>query len=355
MAAGKPFDSQQHGKVMTSRELVVKTLNHEPVPRVARDLWLPSGEDSVGSDAIAEINVRYPSDIVPPEVGPAHGKKSTGKPSKSGDYTDAWGCVWHTDEPGLPPELKVSPLAEADKIAAYQPPPELLEKSRFAKVNKSCLATNRFVLAWSEVRPFDRLRFLRGSEAALVDLARGTKDIRGLLAMLHEFACKEIEVWADTDVDAVALRDDWGTPEGLLIAPEMWRELFRPLYRDYCKILHAKDKFVFFHSDGNIFDIFGDLIKVGIDAIHSQVHLMDVERLTKRYRGRVTFWGEVDRQRLHQPGTPEEFREAVLAVRKALDFGSGGVIAQCPWDPCVRLQTIAMFFEQWLTPLSMHA
>ena len=47
---------------------------------------------------------------------------------------------------------------------------------------------------------------------------------------------------------------------------------------------------------------------------------MDVERLAKRYRGRVTFWGEIDPQRLRNPGTPDEFREAVLAVRKALDY-----------------------------------
>ena len=149
-------------------------------------------------------------------------------------------------------------------------------------------------------------------------------------------------------------RDDWGTPEGLLIAPEMWRDIFRPLYREYCKILHAKDKFVFFHSEGNILDIFGDLVQAGIDAIHGQLALMGVERLAKRYRGRVTFWGEMDRQRLQNPGTPEEFREAVLAVRKALDFGAGGVIAQCQWDPGVRIQTIATFFEQWLVPLPMH-
>jgi hypothetical protein len=77
--------------------------------------------------------------------------------------------------------------------------------------------------------------------------------------------------------------------------------------------------------------------------------------LTKRYRGRVTFWGEMDRQWLHDPGGAEKFREAILTIRKALDFGSGGVIAQCQWDPGVRVQTIATFFEQWLVPLSMHA
>ncbi len=338
---------------MTSRELVVKTLNHEPVPRVPRDLWLPAGEDSSRAEEVAEMNLRYPSDIVQPEVGLPHGKKSQAKTGKGGDYTDAWGCVWHEPQHGASPELKHSPLASADKIASFQPPVELLDKSRFAKVNKSCAATSRFVLARSEVRPFDRLRFLRG-EAALVDLARGTKDIRGLLAALNDFACKELEIWADSDVDGVVLRDDWGTPDGLLITAEMWRDLFRPLYREYCRILHAKDKFVFFHSQGNILDIFGDLIKLGVDAIHSEMHLMDAERLAKRYRGRVTFWGEMDPRRLQEPGTNDEFRKAVLSIRKAFDFGAGGVIAQCEWAPGVRLQTVAAFFEQWLVPLPMH-
>jgi len=331
---------------MTSRELVIKTLNHDPVSRVARDLWLPSPATSVGADALAEINIRYPSDIIQPEVAAPQGKKP---PNKSGDFTDAWGCVWH----GAEMELKSSPLAEAGKIASFQPPAELFDKSRFAKVNKSCQATSRFVLAWSEVRPFDRLRFLRGS-TTLVDLARGSKDIRHLLTVLHEASCRELELWAATDVDGVMFRDDWGAADGLLVSAEMWRDLFRPLYRDYCKILHDKDKFVFFQSAGNILDISGDLVKLGIDAIHWETPPMDIQRLAKRYRGRVTFWGATDPRRLCEPGSAEEFRESVTAVRKALDFGAGGVIAQCQWNPGVRLQTIAVFFEQWLVPLPMH-
>ena len=339
---------------MTSRELVIKTLNHEAVPRVPRDLWLPAGDESSRADELAEMNVRYPSDIVTPEAAPSHGKRPQASRARPATTPTPGAASGTSAADGGPPELKHSPLAEASKIASYQPPAELLDHARFAKANKICPATNRFVLAWSEVRPFDRLRLLRGSEAALVDLARDAKEMRGLLAMLHDFACKEIELWAETEVDGVAFRDDWGTPDGLLISPEMWRDLFRPLYRDYCKILHAKDKFVFFHCDGDIADIFGDLVKVGIDAIHCQLHLMNVERLAKRYRGRVTFWGGMDRQRLQNPGTAEEFRQAVLAVRRALDFGSGGVIAQCQWDPGVRLQTVAAFFEQWLVPLPMH-
>jgi hypothetical protein len=339
---------------MTSRELVIRTLNHQPVPRIPRDLWISSEETQIGTDDLAEIEVRFPNDMVQPEVVAPPDKKPAGKVGKPGDWVDAWGCVWRRESDGSVVQVTPPPLSDQTRIAAYEPPAYLLDRSRFAKVNKSCQATNRFVLAWSETRPFDRLRALRGGEVALVDLARETKNIRNLLAKLHDSFCREMEIWAETEVDGVAFRDDWASPEGLLIAPEMWRDLFRPLYRDYCSILHAKDKFVFFHSNGRITDIFGDLIKVGIDAIHSQLHLMDYERLAKRYRGRVTFWGEGDRQQLVDPGPTDEFCRSVLGVRKAFDFGSGGVIAQCQWAPGARVQTIASFFEQWLLPLPMH-
>jgi uroporphyrinogen decarboxylase len=336
---------------MTSRELVIHTLNHEATPRAPRDLWISPGMESTHADALAECGIRFPNDIVPPELAAPHGKRSQGKPHKLGASTDAWGCGWQTAAKGTDPVLSFSPLAES-KVADYHPPLELLEAGRFAKVNKSCEGTNRFVLAASETRPFDRLRFLRG-DRALMDLARDTKESRALLAMLHEFSCKELELWANTEVDGVCFGDDLGGDDSLLIAPEMWREIFKPLYRDYCKILHAKDKFVFFRSQGNIADIFGDLVKIGVDAIQSQLHKMDVEKLAKRFRGHVTFWGELDLHALGAPNT-SQVKEGTLKIRRALDYGRGGAIVQCRWTPDVSLQTLAAVFEQWLTPLSMR-
>ncbi len=340
---------------MTSRELVIRTLNHEPTGRVPRDLWIAPGMETTHADALAEINLRFPSDIIQPDISFPLGKRSRGKPGRVGEYTDAWGCTWQISLPASPPILKIFPLAEKGKIAEFHPPWELLDPTRFSKVNKSCENSDRFVLAWSETQPFDRLRWLRGNEAALMDLARGTKDVRNLLKMLHEFSCKEMEMWSNTEVDGVVLRDDWGTNDSLIISLEMWREILKPLYREYCKILHAKDKFVFFQSQGYVLDIISDLLKEGIDAIHLQLHLMDVEKLAKRYRGRVTFWGEIDPQGVLQSGNLAKVREAVLQIRRALDLGSGGVIAQCQWDPEVPLQVIAAVFEQWLLPLPMHA
>jgi hypothetical protein len=333
--------------MLTSRERVLRTLAHEPVDRAPRDLWTLPGIEKTRGDEATEMRSRFPPDIEKPDYKLPRGERCKGRPYEVGQYTDAWGSTWHVGQAGITGEVKQPPLADAAAIAKYRPPLELLDRTKFSRVDRGCAATSRFVLAWTETRPFERLQFLRGPEATYMDLADGGRPFRSLLAMIHDFCCQELQLWAETDVDGVEFMDDWGSQTSLLIAPELWREVFRPLYREYCQILHAKDKWVFFHSDGNISDIFGDLVEIGIDAVNSQIFCMDIDRLAQQFRGQVTFWGEIDRQRLLPFGTPRDVRAAVDRVRTALDFGRGGLIAQCEWGLDVSFDNIAAVFDQW--------
>jgi hypothetical protein len=339
----------------TSRDRVIQTLNHQPVDRAPRDLWIAPGVDTLHADEVRELLYRYPNDIVKPDFPALRGQRAKGTPHEVGEYTDAWGCVWRVPHRGTMGELRHSPLADLGQLAQYRLPWELLDEASFAEVNRSCANTSQFVLAWSETRPFERLQFLHGAEGTFVDLAHGTRELHDLLGMLHEFSRREMETWAATDVDGVVFMDDWGSQQSLLISPEAWRELFKPLYRDYCEILHRHDKFAFFHSDGYIADIFHDLVEIGVDAINSQLFCMDIESLAEHFRGRVTFWGEIDRQWTLPMGTPAEIRAAVERVRKALDFGRGGLIAQCEWSLGIPFDKIAAVFEAWMQPVLAHA
>jgi uroporphyrinogen decarboxylase len=338
---------------MTSRDRVIRTLNHQAVDRAPRDLWLLDGVRTDRADELAEITVRFPSDIIQVDCHGSHAKRSKGATPRAGRHTDAWGCTWEIDARGTPGALVESPLADPAKIGAFEPPAELLDGSRFARASKVCEGTNRFVLAWSEARPLDRLLFLRGPEAALAELQGGGKELHSLVAKTHDFFLQEMRLWADTEVDGVAFRDDLVSPNGLRIAPKVWRRLFKPLYRQYCDVLHARDKFVFLRTQGRIDDLLGDLIEVGIDAVHTQMSPLDVERVAEKHRGQITFWGHLDRQQIEPPFTPAEIRETVRQVRKALDFGHGGVIAQCPWPPGAPLRNLISFFEEWMLPLSV--
>jgi hypothetical protein len=166
--------------------------------------------------------------------------------------------------------------------------------------------------------------------------------------MLHEFFLRDVEMWAKTDVDGIGFMDDWGAQSSLLISPDLWRAVFKPMYRDYCDIIKGSGKYVFFHSDGHIMDIYPDLIEIGVDAVNSQLFCMDIEEIGRRYKGKITFWGEISRQDILPFGTVTDVREAVYRVRRAHDDGRGGVKAHCEWgvrDPKENIETV---FEAWL-------
>ena len=118
-------------------------------------------------------------------------------------------------------------------------------------------------------------------------------------------------------------------------------------------LLHRHDKFVFFLCEGTSGEALDDLVEIGVDAVHAQWPHEEFEKHAARHRGRVTFWGGVERKKIEPPCHCGDIREAVFRVRKALDFGAGGVISQVSWGSHIPLRSIVTFFEQWLIPLSV--
>jgi len=290
----------------------------------------------------------YPPDIGRPELSPGSDDGELLRLSNPGHYTDEWGSIWQIAEPGVVGEVKLPVLSDWSKLDIFSPPWNLVRGRDLTHVNRICDTSDRFMLSSVSARPFERLQFLRGTENVFIDLAEGTNEIRTLNAMVHDFYREDVTGWSKSNVDGVLLMDDWGTNRSLLINPEMWRSIFKPLYKDYCSIIHEAGKYVFFHSDGNIEAIFGDLIEVGVDAINSQLFCMDIERLGRKYKGKVTFWGEIDRQHILPFGNPEDVRMAVHRVRQALDDGNGGIIAQCEWGKDNSQANIEAVFKSWL-------
>ena len=333
---------------MNSRERVIRTLRFESPDRAPRDLWALPGISMFRQDELDAMLRRFPSDLVGPEFKYGPGERQQGTPYEVGSYVDEWGCVWHVGEPGVVGEVKEPPLADWSALAHFEPPYDILEKADFSRVNRSCAEADRFVLAWTTVRPFERMQFLRGSEALYIDLGYETAEMLQLRQMVHEFFMRELEMWVKTDVDGIQFMDDWGTQCNLLISPQQWRSLFKPLYEDYCDLIRSAGKFAFFHSDGHITAIYPDLIEIGVDAVNSQLFCMDIEELGRRFRGQITFWGEISRQDILPFGTLDQVRAAVRRVRAALDDGRGGVFAQCEWGIGVSAENVATVFETWL-------
>ncbi len=331
---------------MNSRERVRRALTFAHPDRPPRDLWHLPGISMFRRAELDAMLQRFPSDFGGVEATYGRSGRARGTPAVVGDYVDDWGCGWTVAEPGVVGEVKHPPLAEWAALDHWRPPFEILDGADLSRVNASYAASDKFVNGGG-ANPWERMQFLRGTENLMMDLAWGVPEVYRLRDMVHEFNLRNIEMWAATDVDAIGLGDDWGTQRGLLISPRLWREFYKPLYADYCRLAHAAGKFVFFHSDGHIMEIYPDLIEIGVNAVNSQLFCMDIEELGRRFRGQITFWGEIDRQHILPFGTVDDVRAAVRRVHAALGDPAGGVIAQCEWGIGVPAENVAAVFETW--------
>jgi hypothetical protein len=330
---------------MTSRELVVGTLELQSPPRVPRQLWTLPWAERTYPNELAAIRKKYPDDIINCPSFLRTPLKTSGEEYAPGLYIDEWGCRFDNAQSGIIGEVKEPLLQNWRDWRSVRVPRERLSLDT-ARVDDFCAAHEAFIYSQPLVRPFELLQFIRGPENLYADLAERPDELFLLIDRIHAFYREELELWGSTEVDALFFADDWGSQRSLLISPGLWREIFKPLYRDYAAIAHRQGKYAFMHSDGYITDIFPDLIEIGVDALNSQVFCMDVRELGRRFGGRITFWGEVDRQRLLPYGAPEDVAAAVRLVKESL-FRNGGVIAQCEFGIGARPENVAAVFETW--------
>jgi len=256
------------------------------------------------------------------------------------------GNIWHVGEPGVFGEVKKPAISEWSDLTKFKPPYDLIKKRDLADINRKCEKSNKFMLSNITARIFEQLQFLRGTKNLFLDIASNSSNFHKLLNIVHEFFIKDIESWCETDVDGILFMDDWGTNTSLLINPKIWKEVFKPLYREYCNIIHNHGKFAFFHSDGNIEKIFGDLIEVGINAINCQLSTMNIERLALKYKGKFILWGEVDAY-TQAFGTTRDVYKKVMKIQNSFYNDKGGIIAQCLWGKDNPKENIKAVYEAW--------
>ncbi len=330
----------------TSRELVYQTLAFAHPARVPRQLWyLPWAEQNHPAQ-LAAIRRDFPDDIVSaPGATPAP-LMTVGEQYEVGEFVDPWGCKFINIQRGVIGEVK-EPLIEGDDWedrAALRLPEELLALD-VTRVNTFCRDSDKFVLAPVGPNPFERMQYIRTSERLYLDLGSRSKGMFAVLEQVHDFNCRQLTAWAETEVDGLIFADDWGSQRGLLISPKMWVEVFKPLYRDYIAIAHRRGKKAFMHSDGHILAILPHLIDLGLDAVNAQLFCMGVDNL-QPFRGQITFWGELDRQRLLPHGSLQEIEDAVRSVKANL-WAGGGCIAQCEFGAGARPENVYRMFETW--------
>ncbi len=205
--------------------------------------------------------------------------------------------------------------------------------------------SDKFVLAGYCIRPFEQLQFIRGTENFYMDLMFRPQKMMEFIEKMHDFYCRLVTKWAQTDIDGIQIFDDWGSQKSLLINPKTWEEIFMPMYRDYIDIAHKHGKKAFMHSDGNTLAIIPKLIDIGLDAFNTQIFCIGVENL-KQFKGKLTFWGEIDRQHILPYGTQQDVRDAVRKQYETL-WDNGKCIAECEFSAGAKPENVYAVFDEW--------
>jgi len=203
--------------------------------------------------------------------------------------------------------------------------PEVVEDS-YDDVERFCrMHGERFLIYGGVIHLFEIAWQLTGFNDFMRLLYREPATVNRILDGLDEIRFRQAELLVDAGVDVVYDGDDVGAQTTMIISPSTWRRYLKPRYKKLADLCHRRGAFFFFHSDGWIEPIIGDLVEIGVDILNPvQPECMDVAKVKEMCRGEVCLEGTISVQRTLPFGSPGDVaREVASRVEK---LGPSGLI-----------------------------
>ena len=166
-----------------------------------------------------------------------------------------------------------------------------------------------------------------GMETALMKMMTEPEMFRAVIDRITGFYLKANAIFYEAGkgrLDAVLIGNDFGSQNGLMLSPDLLRELVFPGTKKLIDQAHSHGLKVIHHSCGAVADIIPDLIEMGVDVIHPIQALatgMEPQNLKSRFGGKVSFCGGVDAQNLLVNGSPAELASKVRELREIFPTG----------------------------------
>ncbi len=152
---------------------------------------------------------------------------------------------------------------------------------------------------------------------------------------------KRIIEWEGTG--PMLVFDDYGYKKGLFMSPKNYREFVMPWLSRICKEAHKGGLQVILHSCGDIYELFEDIIKTGVDAINPiepttanpDYNIFD---LYNKYGDEITFVGNVSPQDLADKN-PQDITDYTKRLLKHVAPGGGLILSSGhSINPAVKLE-----------------
>lgn len=329
--------SNATGIKMPAYRRLKKILNYEAEERYIYD-WPELGTALIDEPVLERLgaDVRGVLDRFPDFVY----ERNLNRPVHS-PFIDDWGSgqieiepeVWF---PGVHPMAEATTLEELENY----PWPNMDDPSRVAHVREQARRLreeNRYAVMGTPwlLFPFERAHAMQGLDKFLYNMVKNKDFAIALLAKITDL-CKQLMGHfleeAGENLDIIKIGDDLGTQQSLMISPRMYREMLKPFHADLISFIKSRSKAkVFFHTDGDVFDLVDDFIEIGVDILNpiqtSAGKMANLTELKKRYGKHIVFCGAIDTHRILPKGTPEEVRQEVKRVIEILAPGGGFMVA----------------------------
>jgi uroporphyrinogen decarboxylase len=295
-------------------------------------------EAELGLDGHEEISVRARV----PEFERQAQVRTVGQLKRKGvwlderTYRDEWGVVQRIGESGWYEEWVSGPLADADgedlsaveslalpRVEDLAVPPDYDAQVRRLK-ERGCFVEG-------EIRnPYKMAWLLRGMDNLLADYLLNRDFVETLYDRLYALYGAMARREAQAGVDMISIWGDVAMQDRIVMGPEVWRAVDKPrlarLVADCRRI--SPGLHVFFHSDGALTDLVGDLVEIGFDVINPiQPECMDPVAIKRRWGDRITLDGGISVQRTLPYGTPQQVRAEVEHLIGRCGY-NGGLVAQ---------------------------
>jgi uroporphyrinogen decarboxylase len=266
---------------------------------------------------------------------------------KRGLNRDDFGTLWQVKWAGLCGIPVDWPIKDLSRYQDYRWPADFQAGPPSGRQYSGhmCGPDERWYARGAWITYFEQLQQLRGLENLLIDVATEPANYGRLLDDLLAFNLRWIDKWAELEYDGLHFGDDWGGQRSLLIRPEVWRRTFKPRYAAMFRRVRQAGMDVWYHSDGFINDIFGDLIEVGVDVINCQVAVVGHDWIAANARGRIAFRTDIDRQHTLPFGSAAQVKEEVQRTFETCGTPDGGLIACGEVGPDVPLENILAMYE----------
>lgn len=252
--------------------------------------------------------------------------------------TGEWGFHWRNLGDGTMGQPEEPVIPTWDDLESYCFPSRRAAERLAGVADFQRRAEGRYRLGAIGITGFNNYTFLRGFENALVDFLAEPERAFALFDRMLDFESEMIDIAAEAGLDGFHFCDDWGMQEGLVIAPNLWRDLFKPRYGRLVERAHSHGLDVWFHSCGDISDIVRDFHEIGIDVINiSQPNVVELEPIAADLAGQQCFMVPISYQTISISGTPQEIQREADRLRYLFERPEGGFIGYVEEYSCMGM------------------